>query len=66
MSNQLAIPLKKTWPLELRPAVRAYISANHPETHPDAFKWDIDRWESLRSETTSSAVHVEKINAYIQ
>ncbi|EIN04799.1 BRO1-domain-containing protein [Punctularia strigosozonata HHB-11173 SS5] len=66
MSNQLAIPFKKTWPLELRAAVRAYIAANHPETHPDAFQWDVERWETLRAQAMPGTVHIDKVDPYIQ
>ncbi|KAI0766745.1 ALIX V-shaped domain binding to HIV-domain-containing protein [Irpex lacteus] len=29
--------------------------------HPDAFKWDIERWETLRKEATDNAVHSNRI-----
>ncbi|KAH7927929.1 pH-response regulator [Leucogyrophana mollusca] len=64
MPNQLAVPFKKTYAASVRQAARDYILA-HTEDHPDAFKWDIDLWESLRTSGTGGIVHVEQINAAI-
>ncbi|KDQ57158.1 hypothetical protein JAAARDRAFT_58624 [Jaapia argillacea MUCL 33604] len=61
MPNQLSIPFKKCSPVPLKQAVRDYISEHHPETHPDAFKWDLNRWEALRKDGVGGAVHVDRI-----
>ncbi|KAI0342763.1 BRO1-domain-containing protein [Trametopsis cervina] len=61
MTTLQLIPFKKTYTLPIRQAVREYISANHKDTHPDAFKWDISRWESLRKECTGDSVHLDRI-----
>ncbi|KAH8118025.1 BRO1-domain-containing protein [Phellopilus nigrolimitatus] len=65
MSNQLSIPFKKTSTIPLRQAFRDYVQISHTDTHPEAFKWDIDRWEQLRKDATSEVVHVSKTQALI-
>ncbi|KAF8589825.1 pH-response regulator [Ramaria rubella] len=67
MPNQLTLSFKSTSTVPLRSALREYIQTAHTETHPDAFKWDINQWESMRKEATSNVVHVgttEKVIAY--
>ena len=59
MPNQLTLPSKSTSPIPLRAALSDYIQSAHTETHPDAFKWDVSRWETLRKEALSSTVHVD-------
>ena len=67
MSNQLTIPSKKTASsLPIKSAVREYIRANHPDTHPDAFAWDIDRWEQLRREATESVIRATRVGALLK
>ena len=61
MPNQLCIPFKKTYAIPIRQAIKAYIQTNHPDTHPDAFKWDVSRWEGLRKDAISNAVHVDNV-----
>lgn len=58
MPNQLTLPFKTTEPVPLRSALREYIRSAHTETHPDAFKWDINKWEAMRKEAVSNMVHV--------
>ncbi|EGN99169.1 hypothetical protein SERLA73DRAFT_90416 [Serpula lacrymans var. lacrymans S7.3] len=64
MPNQLAIPFKKHFPVSIRQAVRDYIHA-HSSDHPEAFKWDINRWESLRKDGVGGVVHVNRIDTAI-
>ncbi|KAL5504141.1 RIM20 [Sanghuangporus vaninii] len=66
MSNQLSIPFKKTSPVPIRQSVREYIQDNLPDTHPEAFKWDTERWEQLRKDATNELVHVSRIQAIIK
>ncbi|EJD06562.1 BRO1-domain-containing protein [Fomitiporia mediterranea MF3/22] len=66
MSNQLSIPFKKTSQIPIRQAVRSYIQENLPDTHPEAFKWDIERWEQLRRDATSEKVHASHTQAIIK
>ncbi len=47
MSNLLAIPLKKTYPIDIKGAVRSYITGRGG-AHPDEFKQDIKTWQDLR------------------
>ncbi|TFK40326.1 BRO1-like domain-containing protein [Crucibulum laeve] len=62
MSNLLAIPFKKTYPLDLKDAVRKYIS-DHGGMHPDEFKDDIKLWQDLRKDGVGGVVHVNRVNA---
>ncbi|GBE87997.1 pH-response regulator protein palA/RIM20 [Sparassis crispa] len=65
MPNQLSIPFKKTYAIELRQAVREHILKHHTDTHPDAFRWDINRWETLRKDGVGGVVHVDRVKAAI-
>ncbi|KAI9061298.1 pH-response regulator [Trametes sanguinea] len=65
MPNQLSIPFKKTYIVPIRQAVRDYIQYSYRDTHPDAYRWDINHWEQLRAEATSGAVHINRVNALI-
>lgn len=60
-SNILSIPFKKTYLLPIRKIVREYLSVNHTDIHPDEFRWDIERWDTLRKESTDGIVHVDRI-----
>ncbi|KAF8526304.1 BRO1-domain-containing protein [Hysterangium stoloniferum] len=62
MPNLLTLPFKSTSAIPLRSALREYIQSAHPETHPDAFKWDINKWENMRKEAVSNAVHVDTVD----
>ncbi|KAI5122282.1 hypothetical protein M0805_002362 [Coniferiporia weirii] len=66
MSNQLSIPFKKTRTIPIRQAVRSYILASHPDTHPEAFKWDIERWEQMRKDAANEAAHVSRTQVVIK
>jgi programmed cell death 6-interacting protein len=62
MSNLLAIPFKKTYPIDAREPTRNYIYA-HGGGHPDEFKEDIALWESLRNVGVGGVVHVDRIQS---
>ncbi|OBZ72455.1 pH-response regulator protein palA/RIM20 [Grifola frondosa] len=61
MPNQLSIPSKKTSLIQIRQAVREYILSKHTDTHPDAFRWDIGRWEALRKDAVGGVLHVDRV-----
>ncbi|KAG8763567.1 pH-response regulator protein palA/rim20 [Ceratobasidium sp. 423] len=63
MPNQLSIPFKQTSPAQIKDAIRSYIEFNHTDAHPDAFKWDISRWEELRKGGVGGYVHVNRVDA---
>ncbi|KAG8905997.1 pH-response regulator protein palA/rim20 [Tulasnella sp. 403] len=66
MSNQLTIPFKSSHPANISEAARQYIQDHHPETHPDAFRFDIAEWEKLRKAATTLSVHVSKIEILLK
>lgn len=66
MPNQLSVPFKKTHAAELRQAVKEYLLVNHTETHPDAFRWDINRWEVLRKDGVGGVVHIDRVKAVLR
>ena len=66
MANQLSIPFRKTNPIPIRDAVYDYIRANHPDTHPETFKWDVERWEQLRADAASDTVHVSRAKSLMR
>ncbi|KAG8952380.1 pH-response regulator protein palA/rim20, partial [Tulasnella sp. 408] len=57
MSNQLIIPFKTSRPVDIKSSVKLYIERQHPETHPDAFRADVEQWEALRKDAISGGVH---------
>ncbi|KAG5651345.1 hypothetical protein H0H81_009008 [Sphagnurus paluster] len=61
MSNLLAIPFKKTYPVNIKESARNYIYA-HGGGHPDEFKDDIVLWQNLRKDGVGGVVHVNRIN----
>lgn len=65
MPNQLTIPFKESYKAPVKQAAWDYIHAR-TETHPDAFKWDINQWEKLREEGRGGKAHVDRINATIK
>ncbi|KAH6913067.1 pH-response regulator [Coprinopsis sp. MPI-PUGE-AT-0042] len=64
MSNLLAIPFKKSYPIEIKDPVRRYIS-QHAGGHPDEFRDDIRIWQDLRSQATVGQVHVNRIDSIL-
>lgn len=65
MTNLLTLPFKTTQAIPLKNAVRNYIQREHTETHPDAFKWDLNKWESLRKEAITNVVHISNVDKII-
>ncbi|KIJ50961.1 hypothetical protein M422DRAFT_158756 [Sphaerobolus stellatus SS14] len=65
MANLLNLPFKTTSPIPIRTSLREHIQTAHPETHPDAFKWDISRWESMRKDAVNHVVHVGTVDKMI-
>ncbi|KAJ7066925.1 BRO1-like domain-containing protein [Mycena amicta] len=61
MSNLLTVPFKKSYALELKEPVRNYL-LHHSAAHPDAFRDDITRWQSMRNHGIGATVHVERVN----
>jgi programmed cell death 6-interacting protein len=66
MPNQLVIPFKKTFVIPVHKAVREYFQENLSDIHPDAFKWDINKWEMLRKRTLDDTVHIDRINDFLK
>lgn len=66
MPNQLFVSPKKAYPLAIRDAVVKHIADKHPETHPDAFREDINRWEELRAAAVDKRVHIETSTAMLK
>lgn len=64
MPNLLAIPFKKTYPVNLKEAARKYIY-EHGGTHPDEFKDDINQWQNLRKDGVGGIVHVDRIESML-
>ncbi|KAJ6531756.1 BRO1-like domain-containing protein [Mycena capillaripes] len=62
MSNLLALPFKKTYNIDVKEPVRNYLLANGA-SHPDAFKNDINKWQTLRKDGVGGFVHVDRVNA---
>ena len=62
MSNLLALPFKKTYPIEIKESTRKCIS-DYGGTHPDEFKDDIKLWQALRKEGVGGIVHDNRVGA---
>lgn len=66
MSNLLALPFKKTYNIDVKEPVRAYLLENGAN-HPDAFRSDINKWQLLRKDGVGgSIVHVDRVNAALR
>ncbi|RDB25545.1 pH-response regulator protein palA/RIM20 [Hypsizygus marmoreus] len=61
MPNLLAIPFKKTYPINVKDPARSYIYA-HGGGHPDEFRDDISLWQNLRKDGVGGVVHVDRIS----
>ncbi|KAF9267708.1 BRO1-domain-containing protein [Marasmius fiardii PR-910] len=61
MSNLLSIPFKKTYIIDLKEATRRHL-LEHGETHPDAVKSDINRWEQLRQYGAGGEAHSKRVD----
>ena len=66
MPNLLSVPFKRSYAIDIRQAVRDYISKNHTDTHPEAFRWDISRWETLRKHGVGGVAHVDRVKAALR
>ncbi|KAF8149996.1 BRO1-like domain-containing protein [Crassisporium funariophilum] len=62
MPNLLAIPFKKTYPIDIKEAARQYIF-DHGGAHPDEFKGDIKAWQDLRKDGVGGVVHQNRVDA---
>lgn len=64
MPNLLDFPFKRTYEINLKGAVRDFISF-HGGGHPDEFKSDIQQWQDLRKNAVGDVVHVDRIQAML-
>ncbi|KAJ7158788.1 BRO1-like domain-containing protein [Mycena filopes] len=62
MSNLLGLPFKKTYSIDVKEPVRAYL-LEHGANHPDAFRNDINKWQLLRKDGVGGTVHIDRVNA---
>ena len=62
MPNQLAIPFKLTEEVDIKGALRRYIN-DSTDAHPDEFKSDLARWQTLRRDGVGGVVRVERVQA---
>ncbi|KAI0293747.1 BRO1-like domain-containing protein [Russula brevipes] len=65
MTNQLSIPFKRTYAIPLTDAVYSHIRSKIHNTHPEAFKWDLSRWEELRKAAVNCSVHIDQVEAIL-
>ncbi|KAI9461717.1 pH-response regulator [Lactarius psammicola] len=65
MTNQLSVPFKRTYAIPLKDTVYSHIQSKHHNVHPEAFSWDISKWEELRKAVTTSAVHVNQVDSIL-
>ena len=65
MPNQLSLPFKKTWDIDVKSAVGSYLK-DVMGTHPDAFRWDISRWKTLRKEAVGGVVRSDRIDVALK
>lgn len=65
MPNLLFVPFKQSYKAPVKQAARDYIH-DHTDEHPDAFKWDINQWETLREEGRGGKAHVDRIQPTIR
>ncbi|KAF8183916.1 ALIX V-shaped domain binding to HIV-domain-containing protein [Pholiota molesta] len=62
MSNLLDIPFKKTYPTDIKRAVKRYIT-EHAGAHPDEFTEDIKIWQDLRKDGVGGVLHENRIDS---
>ncbi|KAI0264511.1 BRO1-domain-containing protein [Gloeopeniophorella convolvens] len=65
MTNQLSVPFKRTYAIPLKEALYSHLQSKHSNAHPEAFKWDIGRWEELRKAAVNVSVHVDQVDAIL-
>jgi programmed cell death 6-interacting protein len=66
MTNQLSIPFKTTYVVPLTETVYNHIRSKNRNVHPDAFKWDLNKWEALRKAAANSSVHVNQVETILE
>lgn len=64
MSNLLSIPLKRSHSLNVKDPARNYIQ-EHAGLHPDEFRDDINRWQTLRKDGVGGTVHINSIDSIL-
>jgi programmed cell death 6-interacting protein len=65
MPNQLFIPFKETSVVPVKQAAQDYLRT-YTDSHPEEFKWDINRWDELRKAGVGGTVHVDRISDAIR
>ena len=65
MTNQLSVPSKRTYAIPLKDALYSHIQFKHHNVHPEAFSWDISKWEELRKAVTTGSVHVNQVDSIL-
>lgn len=65
MPNLLVVPFKQSYKAPIKQALRDYIHSS-TDLHPDAFKWDMHRWDTLREESRGIVPHVDQIDKMIR
>lgn len=65
MTNQLSIPFKRTYAIPLTDTVYSHILSKNHNVHPEAFKWDLNKWEELRKSVANCSVHVDQVEAIL-
>lgn len=65
MTNQLSVPFKRTYAIPLKDTVYSHIQSKLHNIHPEAFSWDISKWEDLRKAMTTSSVHVNQVDSIL-
>jgi hypothetical protein len=66
MPNLLSIPFKKASELDIKQALHDHIRNTDTDAHPDAFKWDITHWATLRAEAVTPSVHVSQLDILLR
>lgn len=64
MSNLLSIPFKQSYPLNVKDPARNYLQ-EHAGVHPDEFRDDINRWQTLRKDGVDCTVHINNIDSML-
>jgi programmed cell death 6-interacting protein len=67
MANHISIPFKRTSILNVRQATRDYLQSHREDTHPNAWKDDVTRWESFRTAALlDERTHVDRVEALLK
>jgi programmed cell death 6-interacting protein len=65
MTNQLSIPFKRSYAIPLKDTVYSHIHSKNHSVHPEAFNWDLNKWEELRKAVASCSIHVDQVEAIL-